>query len=443
MSPDRPVGDLFRRFRDRLAVEGPHRLGGPGGHAGHGAKVTPTPEPASGAGGAWPGANGGPVPAGRERGSRATAFDPGPARTDAEAREAGLAPNPPRDVEPAGRPRRRGGRGGRGGEQLTVPPATFTSYYGRPILKAPVWKWDIAAYLFTGGLAAGSSLLAAGGQLTDRPVLRRAGRVTALAAVSASAYFLVNDLGKPSRFHHMLRVAKLTSPMSVGTWILTTFGPAAGVAAVAEAAPWLPERGLLGLGRRLLPPAGNAAGLVAAVTAPALATYTGVLLADTAVPSWHEAYPELPVIFAGSALASGAGVGLLAAPPAQAGPARRLAVAGAALELWGAHRVETRMGLLSEPYATGTAGKLLRAGRALTAAGVAGALVGRRSRVLSALSGGALLAASVCTRFGIFHGGVTSAKDPKYTVVPQRERAQRRADQQTHISGPGAGPNGG
>nr|WP_231929871.1 NrfD/PsrC family molybdoenzyme membrane anchor subunit [Micromonospora inositola] len=323
------------------------------------------------------------------------------------------------------RPRRRGRKGG-GGEQLTVPPAEFTSYYGRPILKAPVWKWDIAAYLFTGGLAAGSSILAAGGQLTGRPALRRAGRVSSLAAVGASAYFLVNDLGKPSRFHHMLRVAKLTSPMSVGTWILTTFGPAAGLAAVAEAAPWLPERGLLGLGRRLLPPVGHAAGLVAAVTAPALATYTGVLLADTAVPSWHEAYPELPTIFAGSALASGAGVGLLAAPPAQAGPARRLAVAGAALELWGSHRVENRLGLLSEPYATGTAGRLLRAGRALTAAGVAGALVGRRSRAVSALSGGALLAAAVCTRFGIFHGGVASAKDPRYTVVPQRERADRR-----------------
>ncbi|PSK61476.1 hypothetical protein B0E53_06624 [Micromonospora sp. MH33] len=74
---------------------------------------------------------------------------------------------------------------------------------------------------------------------------------------------------------------------------------------------------------------------------------------------------------------------------------------------------------------------------------MAGALVGRRSRVLSALSGGALLAAAVCTRFGIFHGGVASAKDPKYTVVPQRERARRRESRGPDISGPGAGPNGG
>ncbi|WP_089154075.1 NrfD/PsrC family molybdoenzyme membrane anchor subunit [Micromonospora sp. NBS 11-29] len=398
MSPDRPVGDRFRRFREHLTE-----------------RTRPAGETAA----ERPAAADGPT------GSRATGFGPGVGRTDAGARDAGLAPHPPRDAAPTDR-RRRGGRGGRGGEQLTVPPAEFTSYYGRPILKPPVWKWDIAAYLFTGGLAAGSSLLAAGGQLTGRPALRRAGRVTSLAAVSASAYFLVNDLGRPSRFHHMLRVAKLTSPMSVGTWILSAFGPAAGVAAVAEAAPRLPTHGLLGLGRRLLPPAGHAAGLVAAVTAPALATYTGVLLADTAVPSWHEAYPELPVIFAGSALASGAGVGLLAAPVDQAGPARRLAVGGAALELWGAHRVEHRLGLLSEPYTEGTPGRLLRAGRALTAAGVVGALLGRRSRVLSAVSGGALLAASVCTRFGIFHGGVASARDPKYTVVPQRERADRR-----------------
>ncbi|MET8197757.1 NrfD/PsrC family molybdoenzyme membrane anchor subunit, partial [Micromonospora sp. NPDC005222] len=274
MSPDRPVGDLFRRFRERMTGERPDAAG-------------------------W------------ENDSRATGAGPGVGRTDRGAHDAGLAPAPPRDAVPH-RPRRKGGKGG--GEQLNVPPAEFTSYYGRPVLKPPVWRWDIAAYLFTGGLAAGSSLLAAGGQLTGRPALRRAGRITSLAAVGASTYFLVNDLGRPSRFHHMLRVAKVTSPMSVGTWILSVFGPAAGLAAIAEAAPLLPERGVLGLGRRLLPPAGHAAGLAAAVTAPALATYTGVLLADTAVPSWHEAYPELPAIFAGSALASGAGVGLVAAP---------------------------------------------------------------------------------------------------------------------------------
>jgi hypothetical protein len=308
-----------------------------------------------------------------------------------------------------------------------VPPAEFRSYYGRPVVKAPVWRHDIAAYLFTGGLAAGSALLAAGGDATGRPALRRAGRITSLGAILASTYFLVNDLGRPARFHHMLRVAKPTSPMSVGTWILTAFGTAAGAAAAAEAATLLPERGVLGLARKLLPPIGTAGQYGAAVAAPALATYTAVLLADTATPSWHAAYPELPVVFAGSALASGAAIGLIAAPADQAGPARRMAICGAALELYGAHRVETSNGILSEPYREGRPGRLLRAGRALTVAGVAGAVLGRRSRVVSALSGLSLLTASVATRFGIFDGGVASAKDPRYTVVPQRERLARQA----------------
>jgi polysulfide reductase-like protein len=300
-----------------------------------------------------------------------------------------------------------------------VPPAEFRSYYGRPIVRPAVWHHDIAAYLFTGGLAAGSALLAVGGQLTGRAALRRAGRLTTLGALAASGYFLVNDLGRPERFLNMLRVAKPTSPMSVGTWVLSAFGVAAGAAAVAEAAPLLPTRGPLGLARKALPPAGAAAGLGAAALAPALATYTAVLLADTATPSWHAAYPDLPFVFAGSALASGAAVGLIAAPAA---PARRLAVLGAALELTATHRVESGMGLLSEPYQQGRPGRLLRASRALTVAGAAGAVLGRRSRAVSALSGVALLAGSLLTRFGIFDGGVASAKDPKYTVLPQRER---------------------
>jgi hypothetical protein len=324
-----------------------------------------------------------------------------------------------------GGPGRGGGR--RSAEELQVPPAEFRSYYGRPILKPPVWKHDIAAYLFTGGLAAGSSLLAAGAQVTGRPSMRRAGRVTSLASVLASAYFLINDLGRPERFHHMLRVARPTSPMSMGTWILSTFGPASGIAAVAELAPLLPERGVLGLARRVLGPAGTAAGWGAAATAPALATYTAVLVADTATPAWHESHPYLPFVFAGSALASGAGATLVTSPTAEVGPSRRLAVLGAAAELAGSHLVEHRLGLASEAFRTGQAGRLMTAARYLTAAGAAGALLGRRNRLVSVLSGAALLAGSICTRFGVYEAGKASAVDPKYTVVPQRERVRERS----------------
>ncbi|MDP9396880.1 MAG: polysulfide reductase NrfD, partial [Actinomycetota bacterium] len=146
--------------------------------------------------------------------------------------------------------RRRGlARGRDGGEMPTVPEPEFRTYYGVPVVKAPSWKHDIPAYLFTGGVAGGCSLLALGGDLTGRPALRTAGRVGSLGALLASTYFLINDLGRPERFYMMLRVAKPTSPMSMGTWILAVYGPAAGVAAAAEAAPWLPRRGALGLAR--------------------------------------------------------------------------------------------------------------------------------------------------------------------------------------------------
>lgn len=328
--------------------------------------------------------------------------------------------------------RRGGGRrrsGGRG-EPTVVPPADFTSYYGRPIVKAPTWRGDIPGYLFLGGVAAGSSLLGAGADVTGRPALRVTGRVGALLALTASFGLLVHDLGRPSRFLHMLRVAKPTSPMSMGTWLLAGYGPLVGVAAVAEALPsarrlpGLPgqlARGPLG---GLLRLAGRPAGLTAAAFAPAVASYTAVLLSDTAVPSWHDAYPELPIVFVGSAAAASGGLALLATPAAQAGPARRTAVAGALVELGASVRMERRMGLTGEPFRLGWAGHLSTASRALTAAGTVGAVLSSRvgGRALAAASGAALLAGSAALRFAVFEAGVQSTRDPRYTVVPQRER---------------------
>ena len=140
----------------------------------------------------------------------------------------------------------------------------------------------------------------------------------------------------------------------------------------------------------------------------------------------------MPYVFAGSAASAAGGMGLLATALDAAEPARRLAVLGAGAELVAKRRLIKRLATpgpasLSEPYETGRAGVMLRVAEGLTAGGLAGALLGRRSRALSALSGASLLAASALTRFGIFDGGVASARDPKYTVVPQRERLARRA----------------
>lgn len=306
-----------------------------------------------------------------------------------------------------------------------VPDATFTSYYGRPVVKASPWENDIPAYLFLGGLAGGSSLLAAGADLTDRPALRRTGRIGALVGISLSLGALVHDLGKPSRFLNMLRVAKPTSPMSTGTWILMAYGPAATAAGAAELAGLLPRR-LQWLGR-VLGLTARPAGLGAALLGPVVASYTAVLLADTATPAWHEAHRELPFVFVGSAAAAAGGLGMIGAPPGEAGPARRLAVTGAVVELLAARRMESSMGLAAETLRQGRAGRLHGASRTLTAGGATvAALFGRRSHLAAAAGGAALMAGSVCTRFAIFEAGQDSARDPKYTVVPQRERLDAR-----------------
>jgi formate-dependent nitrite reductase membrane component NrfD len=322
--------------------------------------------------------------------------------------------------DPEGGSRKRGG--GRG-ERLMVPDASFRSYYGRPILKRPVWQEpDIAGYLFFGGLAAGSALLAAGGDLTDRPALRRCGRLSAIGALTASTVALIHDLGRPERFLNMLRVLKPTSPMSVGSWLLSGFGAFAGLAAGAEVVGLAPKPL-----RGPLTAAATPAGVVAAAIAPAIASYTAVLLADTAVPTWHEAYRELPFVFVGSAAAASGGLAMVLAPLEQASPARGMAVAGAALDLAAAYRMESRLGLAGEPLHTGHSGRLLRAARLLTLSGaVAAATSGRRSRWISVVAGAALVGGSVCTRFGIFEAGVASTEDPKYVVRPQRERIRAR-----------------
>ena len=132
-----------------------------------------------------------------------------------------------------------------------------------------------------------------------------------MVSVLASLYFLIADLGRPERFHHMLRVAKPSSPMSMGTWMLSAYGPGAGVAGVAELMPAGLRKTWLG---RFVVRLARPAGLWAAATAPGVASYTAVLLSQTAVPAWREAHPYLPFVFTGSAAASGGGLGMLLAP---------------------------------------------------------------------------------------------------------------------------------
>ena len=283
------------------------------------------------------------------------------------------------------------------------------SYYGRPILKAPVWKPYIAIYFFTGGLAGASSVLALAAQLAGNHRLRRSALVVSAAGIAVSGPLLVADLGRPGRFLNMLRVAKPTSPMSVGSWLLAAFAPASMGAAASE------------LTRRL-PRVGRTAAAGAGALGPAIATYTAVLVADTAIPAWHDAHRQLPFLFAASSAASAAGVAMAFTPAAAAAPARRLAVIGAALEVGALRSMERRLGDLAGPYREGRAGRLARAAEACSVSGALLTATAGRRRAAAAAAGALLCAGSHLTRFSVFRAGFESAADPAATVGPQRRR---------------------
>ncbi|HEX3707840.1 MAG TPA: NrfD/PsrC family molybdoenzyme membrane anchor subunit [Mycobacteriales bacterium] len=292
----------------------------------------------------------------------------------------------------------------------------FRSYYGLPVLNAPTWKSrEIAGYFFLGGLAGGSSLVAAVAQRTGRPSVVKGAKVAAAGAAAMSLAALVKDLGRPSRALNMLRVFKPTSPMSVGSWLLSAYAPAAMAAAASE---------MTGL----LPGLGAVATTAAAALGPGVASYTAVLIADTAVPAWHDARREMPFVFVASAATAAAGVGQLLCTDADATPLCRLAVGAVAGELTAERLMEHRLDqTVAAAYHDGKAERLLQASRAMAVLGAATALAGRRRRPLRVVSGAALLVSSVLTRFGIFDAGMTSANDPAATIAPQRARLSARA----------------
>lgn len=292
---------------------------------------------------------------------------------------------------------------------------TRDSYYGMSVLNPPVWEErEIAGYLFLGGLAGGTSILALAADFGGRPVLRNRCRVCASGAVSLSLLALIKDLGRPERFLNMLRVFKPTSPMSVGTWILSAYSPLSYLASASSLT-----------GRA--PLVGSAAGAGAGALGGLVASYTAALISDTAVPAWHEGHREMPFLFVSSAAMAAGGFGLVAAPRAENSPAWRFALAGASGELVTSQLLKRRLGMVSEAMESGVAGKRLKLAEKLALGGLVGAAaLGRRNRAAAAAAGAALVAGSALTRFGIFAAGMKSAEDPRFTVEPQRERVAAR-----------------
>jgi Polysulphide reductase, NrfD len=295
------------------------------------------------------------------------------------------------------------------GGPAMVPEAEPRSYYGQPVIKQPVWTWEVPWYFFAGGMAGTSTGVAFLADLRGNHPLARRSWLLALGGVGVGTGLLISDLGKPTRFLNMLRVVKVTSPMSMGSWLLTATGAATTVAAAHS---WT---GVLEGPARFAKPA-------AAVLGLPISTYTAALVANTAVPVWHEARLTLPFLFAAGAAISAGAAGAIVTPPRYAGPARRLAVAGAAAEAVTSKLMEQRLGELGSPYHEGQAGRLNRISDVLTVAGgLLLASFGRR-RGAAVASGALLLAGAAAKRWAVFKAGFQSAADPAQTVGPQRRR---------------------
>lgn len=299
-----------------------------------------------------------------------------------------------------------------------VPPAEPRSYYGRPVIKEPTWTPEIPIYFFTGGLAGASAGLAFVARLTGRKKLARVATGNAFVGIAVSPPLLISDLGVPKRFLNMLRVFKPTSPMSVGSWLISVEGGVITISAAHEFLGLFPK------------PIARIAGAIAALVGMPVATYTAALVANTSVPVWHEGRVELPFAFAGgSAMAAGGLAAILTGGGKQSGPARRLAIIGALMEAVAMEYSKRKMGeLVAEPYSTGAAGKLEKATMASAGGGALMlSLAELRGSRRAGLIGSALaLAGSMLGRWMVYKAGFQSAAAPQYTVVPQRERRGSR-----------------
>jgi DMSO reductase anchor subunit len=290
-----------------------------------------------------------------------------------------------------------------------------------PVLRPNVWTWEVPAYFWFGGIASGASFVAVACQAVGDERSARVARLIAVGAAGAGGPLLILDLGRPERFLHMFRIFKPRSPMSMGAWCLMAFSQT-GAGAVAFDL----------LGRR---GTAQACTVATAVLGTYLGSYTGVLLASTAVPAWSQSRTFLPPIFICTASASGAAVtrlvlaaaGTPRAHPTQGGLAA-METAAMTAELVLSAINERRLGIAGRVLEEGRPGRLLRAARGLTAAGLAVRFAGRRGPgPVDLLPSVLFLAAALAYRFGWVGVGQASARDHEAVAQVARNTARPTA----------------
>ncbi len=302
----------------------------------------------------------------------------------------------------------------------------FATYYNRPVLKKPHWVWQIWLYFWLGGIGAGCAIISMlaklfGDQKRVKPIVRAA-RYISLATGMASPLLLVMDLGRPERFLHMLRILKLRSPLSVGTYIMSANGLFGNLTIARQLVEdgFIPAKSLLGKAATLVPD-GLGTGLQG-ITGFGMGTYTGVLISATAVPLWSEATEILPPLFLSSGLSNAAAalqLVLLASgldedtTDFKALETIETAAILTELALLGFGR--WKMGaLLTKPLTEGRVGKLFLGG-AVGGGMVLPLLLQRvsRARWIRFIGAVATLAGGLTMRYCIVEGGKLSADDPQ------------------------------
>ncbi|MEP6861048.1 MAG: NrfD/PsrC family molybdoenzyme membrane anchor subunit [Deltaproteobacteria bacterium] len=286
-------------------------------------------------------------------------------------------------------------------------------YYDLPVIKAAPWKGYIAAYFYAGGVAGAAAALH-GALLLRAPDRRLAPLATklrwiAIAGEVIGSGLLIADLGRPARFHHMMRVVRPTSPMNVGTWILSAAGATSALALVKHELLGQPDRT-------------SVTSAINMLAGAALTTYTGVLVGNTAVPVWKATRVVLPVLFAASAGASAASLLELAGASTrrERGVVRRFALATKVTALAASFVVDRAAGSgnVGAALREGRAGQLWRGARLLKAASLVASAIPSRGKLLPQLAGALGTAAGLAMRFAILAAGRASAAEPRATLEP-------------------------
>lgn len=273
------------------------------------------------------------------------------------------------------------------------------NYYGRPMLKESVWSIDIPLYYFLGGGAGAALTLGAALQLAPRNMQRDLRQLSetchwiGVIGSTAGAAFLIHDLGRPARFLYMMRVFRPTSPMNIGVWILSGAAPTA-------------------IARALVPGfIGETAGYLSGIFGAALATYTGVLVANTAIPIWRAAHRWLPVLFTASGAVTAASVIEITSSREKL---RSFGTIARLVEIGAAYQVEHAGDAIPEVAKPFQESILWKAAKALTIASLV------LSRKRPATAGWLGVAGSLCLRFAIHHLGNASARNPNASFAQQR-----------------------